>query len=314
MSSAVAEARKKPTIRDVLKSEGMLAEISRVVPRHVTGERMARVALTALLRTPGLNECDQNSFFRALLDLSAWGLEPDGRRAHLIPFRNNKAGIVECQLIIDYKGLVELAYRSGLVRSIHADVIYQGDVFSYTMGEVRDHVPWFLRKDALRPDGKGDVQGAYCRVELVGGTVKSEVMDLVEIERIRKRSKAANSGPWTTDWGEMAKKTVFRRVAKWLPLSAEFRDAESRDDENIILDAQPQRQVGVSRSQELATKLTAQLQSDTDVNAEDDTTVEQIHSELKDAASIAEVEEIRTRWSSHPAIDDLCDARLKKLS
>ena len=70
-----------------------------------TPDRFIRIALTALTRTPKLTTCDHGSFFQALLDLSQLGLEPDGRRAHLIPFRNNKRNCVECQLIIDYKGL-----------------------------------------------------------------------------------------------------------------------------------------------------------------------------------------------------------------
>lgn len=313
MSTAIAKEKKTATIRDTLKSEGMLAELNRVVPRHITGERMARVALTALLRIPTLNDCDQSSFFRCLLDLSQWGLEPDGRRAHLIPFKNNKLGIFECQLIIDYKGYVELAYRSGLVKSIHADVIYEGDIFQYSMGEVRDHVPWFLRRDGMRPEDKGQVQGAYCRVELLGGTVKSEVMDVEDVERIRKRSKAANSGPWVTDWNEMAKKTVFRRVAKWLPLSAEFRDAVERDDDNIILDAESKPTTDKSRSQALLEKLTQQDEPAEPGPDEEEATLEQIRSELKDAKTVAEVEEIRLRWMNVPLASDLCDARLKKL-
>ena len=102
---------KELTIRDRLQSPALSTELARVLPTHVTPDRMVRVALTAMTRTPKLAQCDQASFFRCLLDLASLGLEPDGRRAHLIPFENKKRNCVECQLIIDYKGLVELAGR-----------------------------------------------------------------------------------------------------------------------------------------------------------------------------------------------------------
>ena len=82
MSTAVTEAKqvesKEMTIRDRLRSQAMISELGKAMPKHCSPERMARVALTALTRTPKLAECTQASFFKCLLDLSAWGLEPDG--------------------------------------------------------------------------------------------------------------------------------------------------------------------------------------------------------------------------------------------
>lgn len=220
------------TIRDRLNAGAISNELAKVLPAHVTPERMVRVTLTALTRTPKLADCDQASFFRCLLDLGSLGLEPDGRRAHLIPFENRKRGCVECQLIIDYKGLVELAYRSGVVQSIHADVVREGDIFDYDLGDVRHHVPHFLRRDADKPHSAGPVIAAYCRAVLKDGATKTEVLSKEDVESIRNRSRAGQSGPWVTDWSEMAKKTAFRRVSKWLPLSAEYRDAVEREDEH----------------------------------------------------------------------------------
>lgn len=232
MSTAVAPQpaqKKELTIRERLNNPNMIAELGRAMPAHCKPERMARVALTALTRTPKLAECDQASFFRCLLDLSQWGLEPDGRRAHLIPFENRKRGVTECQLIIDYKGYVELAYRGGFVKSIHAELVRDGDIFDYNLGDVVRHVPHFLRRDADKPATAGNVFAVYCRVQMTGGAVKTEVLSSDEVESIRKRSKAANNGPWVSDWGEMAKKTAFRRCSKWLPLSAEVADAMEKD-------------------------------------------------------------------------------------
>lgn len=226
MTTTVTEQKKPATIRQQLESDAFKNSIAKILPKHVTPERMARIAVTALTRTPMLAECDQGSFFRCMLDLSQWGLEPDGRRAHLIPFRNNQKGIVECQLIIDYKGLVELCYRSGVVANIHSDIVCENDDFVYDRGELVKH-----KIDFQRPRGK--MYAAYCLVRMKDGTEKCEVLTKEEIDGIRARSKAGKSGPWVTDYNEMAKKTAFRRVSKWIPLSAEIRDAVMADDDTV---------------------------------------------------------------------------------
>ncbi len=219
------------TIRDRLRSPAILAELAAVLPKHCTPERMARVALTALTRTPELAECDQASFFECLLSLSQWGLEPDDRQAWLVPFENRKRGVIECKLMIGYKGYVDLAFRTSVVKRIHSDVVREGDLFDYNLGEVERHVPWFLRRDALRPAEPGHVYAAYSHIELIRDASKGEVMSFEEIESRRRRSRNADKGPWATDWCEMAKKTVFRRATKWLPLSVEMISAVERDDE-----------------------------------------------------------------------------------
>lgn len=240
-------------IKELLSDPRQIAEIAKVMPAHCRPERMARVAITALTRTPMLAECDKASFFRCLMDLSQWGLEPDGRHAHLIPFRNNTKNIVECQLILDYKGLVELAYRSGKVSLIHADVVREGDIFDYNLGRIQRHTPWFLRNDADKPAKAGEIYAVFCFVEfLAGGAPKTEVMSKQEIDAVRSRSKAGKSGPWQTDYAEMAKKTVFRRASKWLPLSAEVVEAFDVDEDRLPpIQHAPRNRVGVSPLNEM---------------------------------------------------------------
>lgn len=238
------QAPQQLTIRQRLESEDFQAQIAKVLPRHVKPERMVRVAITALTRTPKLKDCDQSSFFLAMLNLSQWGLEPDGRRAHLIPFENRKRGICEVQLIIDYKGLVELVMRSGEVANIHADVVCENDDFEYDCGEIKRH-----KIDFRKPRGK--VYAVYAKVRMKDGTEKCEVMNLEEVESIRKRSRAGTSGPWVTDWNEMAKKTAFRRLSKWLPLTAEVQDAMESDADQITTIATPQ--IGPSSFDDLVT-------------------------------------------------------------
>jgi len=211
-------------VKSLLEGPLFRAEIAKVLPKHLTPDRMIRVAITATMKTPKLLQCTADSLTRCMLDCSALGIEPDGRRAHLIPFEDRKKGVTVCTLIIDYKGLAELAMRSGLVSNIHADVVRENDVFEYDLGEIKAH-----KIDFRNERGAAYAFYAICRFK--DGSVKADVMSVDEVEAIRMRSKSPNEGPWATDPVEMGKKTVFRRLSKWLPLSPEFRDAVEKDDE-----------------------------------------------------------------------------------
>jgi len=216
---------KTQELKALLTGDKMREQFAMALPKHLSPERFCRVAITALSRMPKLAECTQESFFRCLLDLSAFGLEPDGRRAHLIPYKD------QCTLVIDWKGLAELAMRSGIIAKLHADIVCENDVFAYDMGEIKTH-----SIDYRRP--RGEMYAAYAMAVTKDGPVFVAVLNKDEIDAIMKRSqgyKAAiqyhKSHPWLTDYNEMAKKTAFRRLAKWLPLSAEFRDALDKDDD-----------------------------------------------------------------------------------
>lgn len=210
---------KKPQgLKEIINSESMRAQFALALPKHLTAERFARVAITALTRTPKLADCTPASLMKCLLDLSAMGLEPDGRRAHLIPYGT------ECTLIIDYKGLVELIRRSGDVISLRSETVCSKDEFAWTNGEISHSVNW--RED------RGEMQAVYAEAVMKSGEKQSAVMTKAEVEAIRNRSRAGKSGPWVTDFAEMAKKTVVRRLSKMLPLSNEImRHVESDDDQ-----------------------------------------------------------------------------------
>jgi len=233
-------AKQEPkTIRDYLQGDQFKQAVAAALPAHLKPDRFIRIALTAMTRTPKLAQCERSSFFQCLLTLSQYGLEPDGRRAHLIPYENRKKGIIECQLIVDWKGLSELVYRSGLVSVLHADVVREGDIFDYSMGTLKAHVPHFLRTDAGKPKEPGEVIAAYATATMKDGSSKTEVMSSEDIEGIRKRSRAGESGPWVTDRNEMRKKTVFRRLSKWLPLSPELHEVAEADDDAIDIGSTP---------------------------------------------------------------------------
>lgn len=248
------------TIKGLLEGDAFREQVAKALPRHLKPDRFIRIALTALTRTPKLRECDQSSFFRCLLDLSQFGIEPDGRRAHLIPFKNNKRNCMECQLIVDYKGLVELAMRSGDVANIHADVVCESDFFEYDKGEVTAH-----KIDFRKP--RGSAFAAYAICAFKDGTHKCEVLSRDEIEKIRKRSRAGDKGPWVTDWNEMAKKTAFRRLSKWLPLSPEYRDALDMDADSLETSSGTQAGACVSGLDDLARALEDDSVIDVDAEA-----------------------------------------------
>jgi len=218
------QEQKPKDLRTILTGDAMLAQFEKALPKHLSADRFIRVACTMLLRVPLLAECTHESFFKCMLDLSAMGLEPDGVRAHLIPFRNNQKSTVECTLIIDYKGMVELVRRSGDVVKINADVICDGDTYVHEMGEVVSHTFSLTEK-------RGEPIAAYAQVKFRSGDVQCVIMTTDEIESIRARSKSGTKGPWVTDWKEMAKKTAFRRLCKWLTLSPEVHQYIAAADE-----------------------------------------------------------------------------------
>ena len=208
----------------------MQGEFALALPRLLTPERFVRVALTCINRNPKLLNCTQESLLECLLTCAAMGIEPDGRKAHLIPYKD------KCTLIIDYKGIADLVRRSGEVSDLHADIICENDDFDYLFGSGS-----FLKhKIDIRKD-RGEIIGAYSFVKLKDGSESFDVMGLIEIEKVRDSSsgyqyaKANNrkDNPWMTFFSEMAKKTIFRRHSKWLPFSTELRDKLEKDDEPL---------------------------------------------------------------------------------
>lgn len=210
-------------IKSLVTSDLAKKQFAMALPKHLTVDRFLRVALTAFAKTPKLLGCTGESLTSCLMSCSELGLEPDGRKAHLIPYWHKKTKKYICTLIVDYKGLVDIARRSGKIADIHADVVRENDKFSYSYGtnEHLEHVP------ALSKRGK--VIAAYSFVRLKDGSPSFDVMNVEELDAVQKRSQAAESGPWVTDKPEMQKKTVFRRHSKWLPVSSELRDAVERD-------------------------------------------------------------------------------------
>ena len=204
--------------------------IAAVMPKHMSSERLYQLAVSTINQTPKLAECDSASLLSCVMKCSALGLEPsavDGLgRAYILPFRNH--GRMQATFIIGYKGLIDLARRSGQLVSIHAQAVYKGDEFDFWEDEDGQHFKFRPNRDAKhKPENLTDV---YVSANLVNGGKVFEHMTKAEVDAIRKRSKSANNGPWVTDYEAMALKTVIRRSARYLPMSTETQEAVAADE------------------------------------------------------------------------------------
>jgi recombination protein RecT len=229
MTNQLQTVKAKPlTIKDFFlsKEEGNKFKQSLItaLPKHITPDKMLRVMLTECRRNQKLFTCTRDSFLGCILQCSQVGLEPSGTLGHayLIPFENKQKHITECTLIFGYRGFIELARRSGQILSICTRVVRESDKFivSYGIDEHVEHVP--------SEDVKSPLKAVYCVVHFKDGGHHFELMYKPEIERIRLRAKTDKV--WSVDYEEMARKTVVRRAAKYLPLSAEFQQAIHLDE------------------------------------------------------------------------------------
>jgi len=213
------------SIRTLL--ERSKAQIAMALPKHLNADRIIRVAMTSIQRNPQLLECDPISLVAAIIQSSQLGLEPDGilGHAYLVPFRNTKKNRMEVQFIPGYKGLIDLARRSGQVNRISAHVVYENEPFimEYGTKEILEHKP-------LPPSTRGDRKGVYAIAVLNDGSPHFEWLWNEEIEAVKRQSKAVNFGPWKTHEDEMIRKTAIRRLVKYLPLSVELAKAAAVDE------------------------------------------------------------------------------------
>ena len=166
-----------------------------------------------------MQAADPLSLIGAVVVAAQLGLEPGiAGHAYLVPYGK------QVTLIPGYRGLIELALRSGKIRSIEAHAVKEGDDFAFAFGlspELR-HVP--------AASNRGPTTAVYALARFADGGVQFDVMRKDDVDAIRRRSRASDSGPWSTDYDEMAKKTVVRRLCKYLPVSIELQTAISMDE------------------------------------------------------------------------------------
>lgn len=205
----------------------MKGEIAKALPSVMTPERFTRIVTSAISTTPQLAQTTPQSFLGAMMTAAQLGLEPNTPlgQAYLLPYKNH--GRLECQFQIGYKGLIDLAYRSGQVTIIQAHEVRENDEFSYSFGlePTLHHVP--ARSD------RGQVVCYYAMFRTNDGGFGFEVMSRDDVEaHARKYSKSygGSFSPWSTNFDEMAKKTVLKKCLKYAPLKSDFIRAVASDE------------------------------------------------------------------------------------
>lgn len=218
-NTALQNKRKPKSIQDYIQDMG--PGIKAALPSVMTPERFTRIALSAVSGNKKLQECEPASFLGAMMTAAQLGLEPNTPlgQAYLIPYGK------KCQFQLGYKGLIDLAWRSGEVLDIQAEAVRENDFFEYELGldPKLKHVP--------AEGDRGDPKRYYAVIRTKSGGSIYTVMSIEEIRAHAKRfSQSYSSGPWQTNFDEMAKKTVLKRALKYAPLKSEFVRAVSSDE------------------------------------------------------------------------------------
>ncbi len=201
-------------------------QIQAALPAHIKPDRMVRLAMTEFQKSPLLQKCTPNSIFGSIIQASQLGLEVGVLgQAYLVPFFNSRKSSYEATLVPGYKGLIALARRSGEVTSIETHIAYENDEFELELG--------LDTKCIHKPNLTGD-RGAprlvYGVAHFKDGGHHFEWMTIGEVERIRARSQSATKGPWVTDYDQMVRKTIIRRMCNYLPMSIELAAAVELSD------------------------------------------------------------------------------------
>ena len=262
----VSSTDKQANLKSLLdKAKGSIAA---VLPKHLTPERLLKVALSATSRNPALLACTPQSILLCVMQAAELGLEIGGLLgdAYFVPFKDTAT------LVIGYRGMIKLARQSGDLRVLEAHVVREGDVFECEYGlETR-----LVHKPAMGDGELGKIVAAYAIARFKDGGYQVDVMSLAEIEAIRKLSKSGDSGPWAAHYAEMARKTVVRLLCKYLPLSPELQRAlehETAVEEGIkspvidveLFDAAPEAEQ-ISRADALKEKLNGKAAVDVQVS------------------------------------------------
>lgn len=207
------------TLSSYIKS--MQKEIEKALPSVMTPERFTRIVLSAVSSNPKLAETTPESFLGAMMQSAQLGMEVNTvlGQAYILPYENKRKGVVEAQFQLGYKGLIDLAYRSGEVESIQAQVVYENDKFNvqYGLEPKLEHIP--------ADSNRGEAIKVYAMFRTKSGGYGFEVMSMDDIKAHAAKYSISYSNsysPWKTNFEEMAKKTVLKRVLKYAPLKSDF--------------------------------------------------------------------------------------------
>lgn len=233
MATQLDQRRADPVVVLRQSLTAMGDQLKMALPSHISVDKFQRVTMTAIQSNPDLLEADRRSLFAAVTKAAQDGLLPDGREGALVIFnqrnRQTNGWDKKVQWMPMIAGILKKIRQSGEIASVDVHIVHEKDKFTYRPGI--DAVPIF------EPDwfaDRGKPIGAYAIATLKSGeVVPPEIMNVADIEKVRKVSRASDKGPWVDWWGEMARKTVMRRFAKRLPSSTDI-EAEFQKDETML--------------------------------------------------------------------------------
>lgn len=201
-------------------------QIAQALPRHLTADRVIQMATLMITKNPQIAKCSQASILGAVMQAAQLGFKPVDAlgQCYFVPY----GGAVQFQ--IGYKGFIDLARRSGQLKSIHAFCVYKGDTFEYELGlePVLKHKP---KEDVDHTEA--NLTHVYAVSHYKDGGYNFVVLTKKEVEKLRMRSpmqKGSPSGAWKSDYDKMAMAKAIKQLSKYMPLSDEFQDAVNSDE------------------------------------------------------------------------------------
>lgn len=220
----MSESKEVAAATDIRNNlQKMESQFKMALPGHVPVEKFLRTVVTAVQNTPSLEQCDRKSLYSAAMKAASEGLLPDGREAAIIPFKG------KAMYIPMYSGILKKVRNSGELLSISAAIVYEKDVFSYSIdadGEHLQHAP------DVFSDDRGLRRGVYAIAKTKDGGVYVEVMSEKQVMAVKNSGAAKDAGPWKGPFEEeMWKKSAIKRLSKRLPMSTDLEETLKADDD-----------------------------------------------------------------------------------
>jgi recombination protein RecT len=199
--------------------ESNKSAIGNCVPKHLDMNRMFRTAISCINGNYSLQKCSAASLCQSVVQATVLGLEIGGAlgEAYVVPFGN------KAMMMIGYRGFITLARRTEKIKSIYTDIVRSNDKFSIKRGSNPELI------HEIDHTKQGGVVGFYAVFKTTDNETDFEYMTVSEVDAIRARSKAGQSGPWVTDYEEMGRKCPLRRLAKRMPMSYDMSRAVEID-------------------------------------------------------------------------------------
>lgn len=233
-------------------------QLALALPKHLSADRMSRLALTAFSTSPQLRDCDMKSIAASIMTAGQLGLEPGVNGAgFLIPYGKT------CTFVPGWKGLVDLVARSGR-GTVYSGVIFKDQQYTFIDGARRD----LIIHNETDLDDPNDITHAFAI-----GWVKDASMPIIELWRVSKitkhrdkYNKVGKKHYSFRDWEMYCRKVPLLQVLKYMPCSIEVANAmaishaseagrSANIEDGIVIDIEPSEQAS-SRKTEIASRFT----------------------------------------------------------